>query len=218
MGLRGSRFSIFPRRPGTQNRAVRFQLLTSDSTLSTHFQSVSDTVENRTVGNQREWKGRGWAGALGRMGTHTTPANGNDENHPREPLLNLYDRTHPSAALAGAEPRQSSLRSNQVEINKDENEAQGRRVKDVCSLMHTPIVLRTLPLSLYFGLVHTNQFHVLGTLTAEPEVFQPLAACLRRQNELINLALAQVVEFSPTVRIGAVADHDIPCSPFSYAS
>jgi hypothetical protein len=32
---------------------------------------------------------------------------------------------------------------------------------------------------LHFGLVHTNQGHVLGTLTAEPEVLQPLATCLR---------------------------------------
>jgi hypothetical protein len=40
-----------------------------------------------------------------------------------------------------------------------------------------------------FGLVHTNQSHVLGTLTAEPEVLHPLATCFRRQNELINLAL-----------------------------
>src|SRR3984893_5456791 len=69
-----------------------------------------------------------------------------------------------------------------------------------------------------FGLVHTNQGHVLGTLTAEPEVLQPLATCLRRQNELINLAIAQVVEFPPTVRIGAVADHHIPCSSFGYVS
>jgi hypothetical protein len=75
-----------------------------------------------------------------------------------------------------------------------------------------------LPRGLHFGLVHTNQGHVLGTLTAEPEVFQPLATCLRRQNELTNLALAQVAEFPPTVRIGAVADHHIPCAPFSYAS
>src|ERR1700688_1971613 len=62
---------------------------------------------------------------------------------------------------------------------------------------------------LYFGLVHTNQGHVLGTLTAEPEVLQPLATCLRRQNELINLAIAQVVEFSSAVRISTVADHHI---------
>ena len=70
------------------------------------------------------------------------------------------------------------------------------------------------PRGLHFGLVHTNQGHVLETLTAEPEVLQPLATCLRRQNELIDLAIAQVAQFPPTVRIGAVADHHIPCSSF----
>ena len=44
------------------------------------------------------------------------------------------------------------------------------------------------PRGLHFGLVYTNQGHVLETLTAEPEVLQPLATCLRRQNELIDLA------------------------------
>jgi hypothetical protein len=37
-------------------------------------------------------------------------------------------------------------------------------------------------------------------------------------NELINLAIAQVVEFPPAVRLGAVADHHIPRCSFSYAS
>ena len=43
-------------------------------------------------------------------------------------------------------------------------------------------------------------------------MFQPLATYLRRQNELINLAITQVVEFPPAVGIGALADHSVPCS------
>jgi hypothetical protein len=60
----------------------------------------------------------------------------------------------------------------------------------------------------HLRLVHTNQDHGLGTF-AQPEVFQPLAPCLRRQNELINLAITQVVEFPPAVGVGALADHSI---------
>src|SRR5216684_2724672 len=41
---------------------------------------------------------------------------------------------------------------------------------------------------------------------------QPLATCLRRQNELINLAITQVVEFPSAVGIGALVDHSVPCS------
>src|SRR5258708_7756070 len=43
-------------------------------------------------------------------------------------------------------------------------------------------------------------------------MFQPLATCFRRQNELINLAITQVVEFPPAVGIGALADHSEPRS------
>ena len=43
-------------------------------------------------------------------------------------------------------------------------------------------------------------------------MFQPLATCFRRQNELINLAITQVVEFPPAVGIGTLADHSVPCS------
>jgi len=52
-------------------------------------------------------------------------------------------------------------------------------------------------LGLHVRLVHTSQDHGLGTITAKPEVFQPLATRLCRQNELINLAITQVVEFPP---------------------
>ena len=69
-----------------------------------------------------------------------------------------------------------------------------------------------LPHDFHLRLAHTNQDHALGTLTAQPEVFQPLATCLPRQNELINLAITQVVEFPPAVGIGSLADHSIPCS------
>jgi hypothetical protein len=62
---------------------------------------------------------------------------------------------------------------------------------------------------LHFGLIHKNQGHVGGTLTAEPEMLQLRATRFRRQNKLINLAIAQVVEFSPAVRISTVADHHI---------
>jgi len=67
-------------------------------------------------------------------------------------------------------------------------------------------------LGLHVRLVHASQDHVLGTLTAQPEVFQPLATCLRRQNELIDLAITQVVEFPPAVGIGALANHRVLCS------
>jgi hypothetical protein len=60
---------------------------------------------------------------------------------------------------------------------------------------------------LHVRLVHTRQDHGPGTITAKPEVFQPLATHLCKQNELINLAITQVVEFPPAVRIGALADH-----------
>src|SRR5258708_16205221 len=46
-------------------------------------------------------------------------------------------------------------------------------------------------------------------------MFQPLATCFRRQNELINLAITQVVEFPPAVGVGALADHSIPCFIFA---
>ena len=41
-------------------------------------------------------------------------------------------------------------------------------------------------------------------------MFQPLATYLRRQNELINLAITQVVELPPAVGIGALGDHTAP--------
>jgi hypothetical protein len=72
--------------------------------------------------------------------------------------------------------------------------------------------MSALPHRFHLRLVHTNQDHGLGTLTAQPEMFQPLAACLRRQNELINLAITQVVEFPPAGGIGALADHSVPGS------
>ena len=43
-------------------------------------------------------------------------------------------------------------------------------------------------------------------------MFQPLATCFRRQNELIDLAITQVVEFPPAVGIGTLADHSEPRS------
>ena len=72
--------------------------------------------------------------------------------------------------------------------------------------------MSVLPHGFHLRQVHTNQDHRLGTLTAEPEMFQPLATCLRRENELINLAIPQVVEFPPAVGIGATTDHHIPRS------
>jgi hypothetical protein len=72
-------------------------------------------------------------------------------------------------------------------------------------------------LGLHFTLVHASQDHGLGTITALPEVFQPLAGCLCAQNELINLAITQVVEFPPAVRIGTLADHYTRAlGPFRY--
>ncbi len=62
---------------------------------------------------------------------------------------------------------------------------------------------------LHFRMVHTSQDHVLGTLAAKPEVFQPLATCLRRQFEKINLAIAQVMEFPFAIRISTLVDHHI---------
>ena len=62
-------------------------------------------------------------------------------------------------------------------------------------------------LGLHFRLVHASQDHGLGTITAQPEVFRLLAACLCKQNELIDLATRQVAEFSPAVWVGALADH-----------
>ena len=46
--------------------------------------------------------------------------------------------------------------------------------------------MSALPQGFHLRLIHTNQDHGLGTLTAWPEVFPLLATCLRRDNELIT--------------------------------
>src|SRR3984893_19134297 len=69
---------------------------------------------------------------------------------------------------------------------------------------------------LHFGLLQTSYGHALGTLTAEPEVFQRFAAVPRGHGKDINLSITQVAEFTPAVRIGTLADHHALSRP-SYA-